>query len=251
MDYSKYLSMPNVCISSDVEAKIEKSANITALPFSELNKILENQNMQNEIGTVKLPDGSFLVSMTCPMPSVTKEMVEWWFWWHPQENVRYQMWYPGEHISISYSKKDSKYFSQRVMPPFQENTQYPVEKIGNMKLPLAISFKTPQNFGFSEKEMKKSGVSIIICGDVGVGKGLFYHTKMAHIFFERDGGLFMVSRFWIGANLKSSFFRKIIANEKTAKDMARHCCVEYRNFAAKIPQLYKEVNRITKVDNFT
>ena len=52
-----------------------------------------------------------------------------------------------------------------------------------MKLPLAISFKSPQNFGFSEEKMQENGVSVIVCGDVGIGKGLFYHTKMAHIFF--------------------------------------------------------------------
>ncbi len=75
MDFSKYLSMPNVCIPSEIKSKIEKTGNITALPFSKLNNILENQNLQNEIGTVKLSDGSFLVAMTCLMPSVTKEMV--------------------------------------------------------------------------------------------------------------------------------------------------------------------------------
>ena len=111
-----------------------------------------------------------------------------------------------------------------------------------MKLPLAISFKSPQNFGFSEEKMQENGVSVIVCGDVGIGKGLLYHTKMAHIFFEKDGGLFLVSRFWIGADLKNRLIRKVLFNEKTAKDMARHCCVEYRNFAAKIPSLYNEIN---------
>lgn len=83
-----------------------------------------------------------------------------------------------------------------------------------MKLPLAISFKSPQNFGFSEEKMQENGVSVIVCGDVGIGKGLFYHTKMAHIFFERDGGLFLVSRFWIGADLKNRLIRKVLFNEK-------------------------------------
>ena len=30
------------------------------------------------------------VSCFCPMPAVTKEMIQWWLWWHPQENLRYQ-----------------------------------------------------------------------------------------------------------------------------------------------------------------
>lgn len=242
MNYSKYFSMPNAPVPDEIELKIEKTGNITPLPFSCAGDILSSKSLQNEIGTIKLSDGSYLVAMTCPMPSVTKEMVQWWFWWHPQKNERYQLWYPGEHIGISYSKKNLQYFSQSAVPAFRENTQYPVEKIGKMKLPLAISFKSPQNFGFSEEKMQENGVSVIVCGDVGIGKGLFYHTKMAHIFFERDGGLFLVSRFWIGADLKTRLIRKVLFNEKTAKDMARHCCVEYRNFAAKIPSLYNEIN---------
>ena len=30
------------------------------------------------------------VSCFCPMPAVTKEMIQWWLWWHPQENLRYK-----------------------------------------------------------------------------------------------------------------------------------------------------------------
>lgn len=128
MNYSKYFSMPNAHVPDEIELKIEKTGNITPLPFSCAGDILSSKSLQNEIGTIKLSDGSYLVAMTCPMPSVTKEMVQWWFWWHPQENERYQLWYPGEHIGISYSKKDLQYFSQPAVPAFQENTQYPVEK---------------------------------------------------------------------------------------------------------------------------
>ena len=111
MNYSKYFSMPNAHVPDEIELKIEKTGNITPLPFSCAGDILSSKSLQNEIGTIKLSDGSYLVAMTCPMPSVTKEMVQWWFWWHPQENERYQLWYPGEHIGISYSKKNLQYFS--------------------------------------------------------------------------------------------------------------------------------------------
>ena len=111
MNYSKYFSMPNAHVPDEIELKIEKTGNITPLPFSCAGDILSSKSLQNEIGTIKLSDGSYLVAMTCPMPSVTKEMVQWGVWWHPQENERYQLWYPGEHIGISYSKKNLQYFS--------------------------------------------------------------------------------------------------------------------------------------------
>lgn len=242
MDYSKYLGMPNASIPNEIVKKIDNRNKITPTPFTCANSILENENLQNEIGISKLKDGSYLVAMTCQMPNVTKEMVNWWFWWHPQERDRYQLWYPGEHINISYSKENLDYFSMPDVPSFQENTQFPIEKIGFMKLPLAISFKAPENFGFSKDKMEENRVSVIVCGDVGLGKGLIYHTKMSHIFFERENGLFMVSRFWIGENLKSPLLRKLFISKKMAADMAKHCCVEYRNFAKKIPMLYKEIN---------
>lgn len=180
------------------------------------------------------------VSMTCPMPGITKEMIDWWFWWHVQENERYQLWVPGEHYKIGYAKKDASYFNSKIQPAFQENIQYPVERIGKQKMPLIIEFVTPESFGFSKDQMEQNDVATIICGHVGIFKGLVSHTEMAHIFFRRDNGLFLVSRFWIGKRLKNPLLRKMILTSETARGMAEHCCVEYRNLANKLPLIYKE-----------
>ena len=58
----------------------------------------------------RLDDDSYLVSMYCPMPNITSEMIEWWFWWHPKKNERYQVWFPGSHFSIGFSQKQADYF---------------------------------------------------------------------------------------------------------------------------------------------
>ncbi|MBR2045286.1 MAG: hypothetical protein IJ958_04030 [Agathobacter sp.] len=47
------------------------------------------------MGYCKFSEGSYLVS----------EMIQWWFWRHPQKDERYQIWFPGEHFAISYAKK--------------------------------------------------------------------------------------------------------------------------------------------------
>ena len=69
--------------------------------------------------------------------------------------------------------------------------------------------------------------------------GLVNHTEMAHIFKQTEDGLFLISRFWLGATLKNPLLRKEILTDGTAKGMAAHCCVEYRNLAQILPELYR------------
>jgi hypothetical protein len=227
-------------IPDDIAKKINNSNTVTLTEFDSKNDILKSTDLQSEVGYSKFDDGSYIVSMTCPMPNITPQMINWWFWWHPQKDERYQVWFPSEHYSISYAKKDKEYFNQKVLPNFKNNTQYPVERIGKIKMPLAIDFVEPQEFGFSKKLMFENDIPLIVCGHVGAMKGLVYHTEMAHIFKKTDDGLLLISRFWLGKRLKNPLLRKIILTDETAKSMAEHCCVEYRNLAQILPQLFSE-----------
>ena len=240
MNYEKYLREENQVIPEDMRAQIQMNGTATPLALPQVNRLLQEKNLQYEAGYVQLADGTYLVAMYCPMPGVTKEMIGWWFWWHPQENKRYRLWYPGEHYKNSYGKKDKSYFTAESQPSFQENTQYPIEKIGNIKMPLSISFVSPRNFGFNEELIEKSGVGTIVCGHVGAFYGIIQHTEMAHIYFETKDGLYMVSRFWLGARCKNNLLKKLMITEDAAKGMAEHCCIEYRNLADKLPRLYRE-----------
>ncbi len=142
-------------IPEDVLERLSNSE-ITLTFFEEKNAILKDTNLQREVGFGRFSDGSYLVSMTCPMPGITPEMIAWWFWWHPQAVKRYQMWFPGEHYSVSYDKHNKDYFAQSSLPTFQPNTQYPVERIGSIKMPLRIDFVSPEEFGFSKQAMKEN-----------------------------------------------------------------------------------------------
>ncbi len=241
MDLKKYIDMENAQMPADIAEKIATAGGITSISFEDKNLLLQHPELKMECGYDKLENGDYLVAMYCPMPEVTREMIEWWFWWHPQANERYEAWYPGEHTKISYAKKDAHFYEQKTVPTFEPTTQYPYESVGALTLPLAISFVSPASFGYAPELMKKSKVSITICGHVGAFKGIIQNTEMSHIFFEEsEGGLLAVSRFWLGARLKNKLLRKIFLTEKTAKDMATHACIEYRNFATKIPMMYAE-----------
>ena len=233
------LKKPLPVIPADIAQKLAHPG-ITLTPFENRNDVLRDGALQQEIGCRQFPDGSWLVSMTCPMPGITAEMIRWWFWWHPQDSLRYQVWFPGAHMSIGYHKKDRDYFRQDTVPPFQPNTHYPIEKIGGANLPLRIDFVTPEEFGFSAQLMKEGQIPQIVCGHVSAFRGLVPHTEMAHIFRQTEDGLFLSSRFWIGKTLKNKLLRKVILTEETAKGMAEHCCIEYRNLARILPELYQD-----------
>ena len=214
---------------------------ITPTDFYNKNEILCSEKLQTEMGFCRLSNGNYLVSMTCPMKGITPEMISWWFWWHPQASERYKAWFPGEHYGVSYEKKDKPYFAAKELPPFQDNSQFPIERIGKIVMPLRIDFTTPENFGFSEKLMKENNIPLIVCGNVSAVGGLVSHTKMAHIFKETADGLLLISRFWIGETLKNPILRKAILTDETAKGMAEHCYVEYRNLVEVLKELYGKI----------
>lgn len=230
------LNKPLPSIPAEIQEKLEHP-DITRTAFENRNEILTDPALQQEVGFAQFPDGSWLVSMVCPMPGITKEMIDWWFWWHCQDNLRYQVWFPGDHISIKPHKKDRAYFEQEAQPAFQPNSQCPVEKIGGSKMPLQIDFVTPEQFGFTKEAMEQGNIATVVCGHVSAFGGLVPHTEMAHIYKQTNDGLFMFSRFWLGKTM-NPLLRKFVMTENMARGMAEHCCIEYRNLAQILPGLY-------------
>ena len=225
-------------IPMEIKNRLDQPA-VTCTYLNNCDMILESDALQQEVGYSQFPDGSWMVSMTCPMPGITKEMIDWWFWWHCQEDLRYQIWFPGDHISIRYHKKDRAYFEQPHMPPFQPNSQCPVEKIGGATMPLRIDFVTPEQFGFTKDAMERGNIAVIVCGHVSALGGLVPHTEMAHIYKQTGDGLFLISRFWLGKTMHP-MLRKLVMTSGMARGMAEHCCVEYRNLVQILPGLYQK-----------
>lgn len=238
MNTAELMKKPLPEITPDIRAALD-AGNITLTEFENKNEILVNKELQKEIGYKFFSDGSGLISMTCPMPEITAEMFDWWFWWHPQADERYQVWFPGAHKAISYSKKDSDYFEQSTVPAFRPNEQYPREDVGGTTTTLVIDFVTPEEMGFSRKLMEENNVMTIVCGHVGV-RHLFMNSEMSHILINTEDGPVLVSRFWMGKTIKNDFLRKKIITEKMLKGMSEHCCQEYRNLAEILPALYAE-----------
>ncbi len=235
-----WINKPVPPVPAEIAQKIEDKGTISLTPFAEKNAILSSARLQHEAGYRKFADGGYLVSMYCEMPNITADMIQWWFWWHAQSSERYCAWFPGEHFSTAYHKKDAPYFAQSTCPAFQANTQYPTERIGTTKMPLRIDFVAPESFGFSASSMQQNDIPLIVCAHVGAYKGAVWHTEMAHIFKQTQNGLFMISRFWMGESLHNPLLKKLFLTDKMAEAMATHCCMEYRNLLQILPPLYQE-----------
>lgn len=251
--YSTLIYKPAPPLTDEVRDKL-LYPNITPLPISEKNRLLSDVELQNEIGFCQLASGGWLVAMKSEMPGVTREMVEWWFWWHAQEPLRYKIWFPGEHIGISVAKRDSDYFDSP-FTGFRSNTQYPVEQIGKTTANLYIDFLSPMQFGFDKDIFQPNRIETVVCGNVGLAAFNIEHTKMAHIFKQSSDGLTIISRFWMGESLRfmnmndrslvnriagSRLVRQQFFHRRRAFEMAEHCSREYRNLAIILPDLYSQ-----------
>ena len=232
------MKKPLPVMPADIRAQLD-AGNVTPVPFAEKDRLIADDSLIYEVGYKRFPNGNYYCAMYCPMPGITLEMLQWWFWWHAKESARYRVWFPGEHFAISYARKDQDFFRQPKQPPFRANTHFPIEKIGKIALPLKIAFETPEDFGFDPRLMEEHNVPWVVNGHVGAVYGLVSHTEMAHIFKVVDGTPVLISRFWIGETLKLPLIRKAMLNDDTARGMVTHCCIEYRNLAAILPTLYE------------
>jgi hypothetical protein len=234
-DYSCYMNLKNPVLDPGIEKNLANKPQISKVDYKDVNRIFGEEELQNEIGFAKLKNGDYLVAMKTEMPDVKREMARWWFWWHVQEKQRYQIWFPGEHLSTGYSSRNKQYFTG-AFGEFEENTVYPVERVGKKTITLSIKFVHPRTFGISEANIKNT---FLLCGFVGVLRGIIQHTKMLHYFKPKGNGLELISRFWLGNGLPR-ILKSIAANEAQAYEMAKHCSLEYNRLGMILPELYNK-----------
>ena len=70
---------------------------------AEITLIEERDSYQSE--TSRLLDGSYLVAVRTPMPSVKAEMVRWWFADFLNSTEHYKWWHPDDHVWMDLENK--------------------------------------------------------------------------------------------------------------------------------------------------
>lgn len=227
-----------------------------ALPFERINDLLQPGYHVRETGCCFMPDNSCYVAVLTRMPKVSGEMLDWWFWWHALEDLRYKIWYPGSHLA-NHAEDPAQLQNCELSSRqrYWNNTHYPVEDVGIGIEQLSITFLPPADFGFDISRFDEARVATVICARVGSVTKKVLHTDMCHFVRAADGGVEMRSRFWIGRKIHSMMLseenpihrlinsksiRKIMIPADTPVQMANHCAQEYNNLAAILPELYRD-----------
>lgn len=212
------------------------------LAFEDIAQLTEPGYLDTENGYCRLDDRTGFVAARTDMPGVTKDMVQWWFWWHTVKDIRYKIWCPGAHYAIG--AEDMDRMTDDSLSPEERylyNTNYPVEDVGFGKAPLAIEFVEPETFGLDPSTFEENGVEMAICGIVSLKLNNVYidHTYMCHLFRKKGDGLELRSRFWLGKAFRRPIMGVVIT-ENTALDMMLHCTQEFNHLAGFLPEIYAE-----------
>jgi hypothetical protein len=191
------------------------------------------------------------------MPGVTVDMLNWWFAWHSLEDLRYKIWWPTGHFSISLSDRDrAKVLDQnRTMAQrFQGLTHYVLEHVGGASVEkIAINFMTPEQVGFDMERFKAPNVGTIAAAN-GASKMLApppgvpnfkAPAFMIHFIREIEGGIEMRTRFWMGYHIVEKKPYLLLPMGVRIPDfvpagLARHNVCEYANLASFLPEIYAE-----------
>jgi len=260
--YSEYLNRKNAQIPKINKEILEKGKDITlgeVLKIEDKNQLLADGYLNSENGFFHYEDKSAYAAVLTEMPKVTIEMIDWWFWWHVKEPIRYRIWYPEMHYDNSsdfggFYNDESKTYRERL----HLSKHIVTEDIGTGKDKIIIDFMSPEEFGFDKKKLKKEIEETIICARVGDLSKRVWHTKMCHAVRKAEKGVEMRSRFWMANNvdrmdkfgkgilnsiLNKSFIKKILLPNNLGKHMFHHCTQEYNNLGDILPELYKKENR--------
>jgi phloretin hydrolase len=246
-----YLERPPAAPDPAVLAAIEAGPAdpATALPLSEIGRLLDPAPLALETGWCRLPDGVRFVAVRTPMPGVRAAMIDWWFDWHPREPLRYRIWHPEAHIGNS-----AEPAPEPGAKAHWGTVHHPVEDVGTGTVHARIAFVPPSQLGFPGDALGDPAVGTVVCGWVGDDRRRLRHSAMAHVFLRERDGLVLRSHFWLGAAIRPYLPAPLadpaarLLNRRAIRDLAlprdlapalaRHCAEEYANLATLLPDLY-------------
>ena len=220
-----------------------------AISVHQRNKLMYPGYLPTETGYTVLEDGSGFAATLVKMPGVRPEMLDWWFNWHPLEDLRYAIWCPVAHTGISVKDPSAHKDSSDVPLQIRNygKTHYPVEGFNVVGADtLRIEFFSPEEFGLDMSSFKEPHISRAYCANVIIHAINLPFVVFFHAIREVEGGIEFRSRYWIWQTLKKGQFRKVrFPSPHKMIDLARNNCVhsltEYNNLASFLPQLYEEM----------
>ncbi|OFW59573.1 MAG: hydrolase [Actinobacteria bacterium RBG_16_64_13] len=223
----------------------------------EINRLLDPEALERgvEIGWCNLPNGAGFIANKIFYPGVTADMIDWWFAWHPLEDLRYRIWYPPQHGGIMLSPIDRARILDPAVPNREKNWGVVHNVTENCDCGMEnvdISFRSPADMGFDMERFSK--VIATFAGGAGwavaVEKcdlSITAPAIMCHVFYDAPGGLIHRTRFWMGYRFTEegrpelSLPPGVAVPAEAVQGLARHNVKEFTRFGDFLPRIYKEL----------
>ena len=249
--YSEEIPLPDPAHFAMMETPCDPAKAITP---EQVNDLLNPGNLDVEIGWCNLPSGAGFIANRMIYPDITAEMIDWWFAWHPLEDLRYRIWYPPQHGGIMLSPEGRKRLLDPSIPMAERNwgvVHHVTENCDCGMENIDIQFLSPKDFGFDMSRWKEPCVSAFAGGfgwAVSVNKtddSITAPALMCHIFRKHPQGLEHRTRFWMGYRMSSgkpelSLPPGVAVPVAAIRGLARHNVKEFTRFKHFLPRIYAE-----------
>ena len=222
-----------------------------ALPIAERSRLMEPGYLPAETGYCLMPAGSGFAATKVFMPGVTTEMIDWWFNWHPLAGLRYAIWCPVAHKTISALTPEAHLDVSGVDLRIRNigKIHCPVEGF-NLKgaQEIEIAFKSAGQMGLDKKLLESGSMSTFAAASVTNVFPRMPINIIFHAIREVRGGIEYRSRYWLtymfdrkGNIVQSMFPRPKSLVLAFARNNCIHSLMEYNNLASILPSLYREM----------
>lgn len=175
--YSRFFTQPMAPAAPEVIQPLDRGPvdHSAATPIQNRNDILNPGDLSTEIGYCRMPDGTGFVAMRTEMPQVTVEMLDWWFYWHGLEALRYKIWCPSEHYGAQVRPEDL-YCQLDTSHPLRERiwntTDLVTENVGGGPTNIYISFQSPEAYGYEMDRFHAPNILTAVCANAGLSDSL-------------------------------------------------------------------------------
>jgi hypothetical protein len=248
--YAKYFDRPMEPIPAEKLAVLQAGSidPALALQIEDRNKLFDPGYLENEVGYTVLPNGTGYLANLTVMPDVTTEMFDWWFAWHPLDDLRYVIWDPEDHF---YARTDNRAHNLNANLSLKERgygvKHAVLEDIGAGPDELIIEFESPGFYGFDESKIGTKYCSSIVCGNghspnPGPGSVAAF---MTHFVRELEQGIELRSRFWIGYQIIDKKAVSVLPPGvsvpiEAPMGLFAHNITEFTNLSTLLPLVYAE-----------
>lgn len=224
-----------------------------ALPIQRMNELLDPGYVEVETGYCTMPDGSGYMALLMPMPGVSADMVRWWMGWFTLDDLRYKIWSPRDHKTVSIKDEDRAMLLDPSVPR-ERKIQNPspshlaMEDLGLGVVGAQIDMLTPEELGFDVSRYRQPFAATMVGANVTVtllGGGPPSQAVLVHLIRDIPGGIEYRTRLWMGYSIVD---RKPVLTlppgaripEEAVWGSLEHDVLECENFRAVVPDIYAE-----------